>query len=128
MIPMKDSTTLGTILLHMGAITQEQLDTAAAEHKKLPRDAILGKLLVAKGFCTEEQYKIAIAAQKSIRSEDKAHSALAVADISIRRSRNKKTLATQERLRQKGEKLAKSVSNTGYEVITSVMLAASKAK
>jgi hypothetical protein len=125
MNPADDPTSIGAILLSMGAVTQEQIEEVLEEQRRLREDALLGRLLVARGYCTEEQFNIAIAAQKSMRNGDKERRALAVADISLARARRHSVVATRQRVIDKGRRAVERITGEGHEVVASAMLAKS---
>jgi len=118
-----DLTSVGAILISMGAVTRAQVEEVVEEQRKLREDALLGRLLVAKGYCTQDQFDIAMAAQKSMRNGNKEKRALAVADISLARSRRQSVHATRKRLIEKGQAATRSITNERNAVITSAMLA-----
>jgi hypothetical protein len=122
MNPADDPTSIGAILMSMGAVTQEQLEEVVEEQRRLREDALLGRLLVAKGYCTQEQFDIAMAAQKSMRNGDKERRALAVADISLARSRRHSVIETRQRIIQKGEQAVRRITNSEHKAITPDML------
>jgi hypothetical protein len=119
----EDPTSIGAILLNMGAVTEEQLEETIEEQQRLREDALLGRLLVARGYCTQDQFDIAMAAQKSMRDGGKASRALAVADISLARSRRKSLLATRKRVIEKGQACVKHITGSQHVAITPTMLA-----
>jgi hypothetical protein len=122
MNPANDVTSIGAILMSMGAVTKEQVDEVIEEQRRLREDALLGRLLVAKGYCTQEQFDIAMAAQQSMRDGDKDRRALAVADISIARSRRHSMVATRRRIIEKGQECVKKVTGDEHLAITPEML------
>jgi hypothetical protein len=123
--PSEDPTSIGAILMSMGAVTQEQIEEVIEEQRRLREDALLGRLLVAKGYCSQEQFDIAMAAQKSMRNGNKERRALAVADISLARSRRHSMVATRQRVIEKGQECVKRITGEGHPAITAPMLAKS---
>lgn len=123
MNPADDPTSIGAILMSMGAVTQEQIEEVLEEQRRLREDALLGRLLVARGYCTEEQFNIAIAAQKSMRNGDKERRALAVANISLARARRHSVIETRKRVIEKGQAAVRSITGSAHQAITPAMLA-----
>lgn len=109
----------------MGAVTPEQLEEVIEEQRRLREDALLGRLLVARGYCTQAQFEVAMAAQKSMRDGNKERRAMAVADISIARSRRQSMIDTRQRIIQKGQAAVSRITGTGHAAITPAMLAKS---
>lgn len=121
-----DPTSIGAILLSMGAITCNQLDETIAEQLRLHEDALLGKLLVAAGYCSNKQLEIAIAAQQTLRNGDKTKKALALADLSIARRRRNSIVLQRGRIIDKGHRftaVAQSITSQDHVAITPHMLA-----
>jgi hypothetical protein len=85
--PKIDPTSLGSILLKMGAISEEELLCAVEEQRKITADVLLGKLLIAHGFCTEDQVEVAVRAQLGMRSDNRADMAMGLADIAAARKK-----------------------------------------
>ena len=122
MNPVDDPTSIGAILMRMGAVTQEQLEEVIEEQRQLREDALLGRLLVAKGYCSQEQFDIAMTAQTSMRNGNKERRALAVADISLARARRHSIVAIRRRIIEKGQACVRHVTGEGHSTITSAML------
>ena len=120
-----DPTSIGSILLQMGVVTPDQLVQAVEDQRKLQVDALLGKILVANGFCTAGQLEVAMAAQKSMRTGDEGDRAMAVADLAIARRRRKSIIATRDRIIQKGERVVRTITGEDHPAITPEMLAKS---
>lgn len=83
----RDETQLGRILVKMGALTEEELETAIEAQERSSKEEILGNLLIAYDVCTREQVDMALAAQNGLRSEQKVDKAVATADIASYRKR-----------------------------------------
>jgi hypothetical protein len=122
MNPTEDPTSIGAILMSMGAVTEAQIEEVIEEQRRLREDALLGRLLVAKGYCTQEQFEIAMAAQTSMRDGGKERRAMAVADISLARSRRRSVVMTRRRIIEKGQECVKKVTGEEYAAITPDML------
>lgn len=125
MNPTEDPTSIGVILLNMGAVTKEQLEEVIEEQRRLREDALLGRLLIARGYCTQEQFNIAMAAQKSMRNGSKERRAMAVADISLARTRRNSVIQTRQRIIDKGRAAARSITSNDHVAIAPAMLAKS---
>lgn len=69
--PFKDTTSIGNILLRMGAVTQAQLLVALGQ-KAHHDEMLLGALLKQLGLCTDEQVAKALLIQSRLRSGDRA--------------------------------------------------------
>ena len=120
---MDNQTTIGSILLAMGAITDEELLRAMDDQEKLREDALLGKILVANGSCTSQQLEIAIAAQETMRSGDASEQALAIADLAISRKRRNSVIQFRQRVLEKGNLVGKKITREDHPAITPAMLA-----
>jgi len=123
--PTTDQTSIGAILMNMGAVTREQIEDVIEEQRKLREDALLGRLLVARGYCTQEQFDIAMAAQTSMRAGDRERRAMAVADISLARTRRNSVILTRQRIIKKGQEAAKVITREDHIAITPEMIAES---
>lgn len=111
MSPKDDPTSIGSILVKMGAISEEELQAAVEEQSNLSIEHLLGKLLVANGICSAEQVEVAVAAQRDMRSEDEHKQAVAIADIAS--ARKKVVHAARQRLIARGEQVAhKAITGT----------------
>lgn len=117
---LEDASTIGSILLSMGSITEEELWQALIEQKKLREDQLLGKLLVAAGAVTPAQLEQAMAAQRAMRSKQPREAALASADLAIARHRRTSIVARRERIYQKSQgivKETKRITETEHPVV-----------
>ena len=74
--PVEPHTTIGAIMIAMGAITQEQLDHALAEQEVNP-DAALGGMLIGMGHVSPSQVRFALDLQTSLRSNNRSEKASA---------------------------------------------------
>jgi len=117
----EDRTSLGNILLDWGLVSRDQLDHAIYEQKTLKGDALLGKLLIANGFCTETDIVEAMVAQASLRAAGKHQAAMAVANFALKRKRRDSIVVQQDRIIKKGEEVMKSITDE-YPVITGALL------
>ena len=82
--------TLGDVLLRMGAISADQLDSALALQSKSAEE-LLGNILIAAKVCTATQVGQAIEAQQKLRSSrlsEQALGSMAVAETRKRIMRN----------------------------------------
>jgi hypothetical protein len=82
--PQSRESSIGTILVRLGVIDEEQLQDALVYQSRASLDQMLGSVLVHKGFCTSEDIEEALALQKSLR-KNPVHHAMAVADMAIKR-------------------------------------------
>ena len=118
--PKDDPTSIGAILLSMGTITEEELDMALEMQERSSIDRQLGNQLVVLDVCTNEQVDIALAAQMRMRKGDHER-AVAVADIAV--ARKKRLCSESQRLRERGETVAKKATGSSYRAVTPSMLA-----
>jgi hypothetical protein len=115
--PRGDATSLGSILLEWGVITEDQLSEALEQQKSLRGDDLLGKLLVANGVCSEDEVDTAMSAQASMRSVSKTKKAMAVADVALARRRRTSVLARREQLIQKARQVERSITGEGHVAV-----------
>lgn len=119
MSPKDDPTSIGAILVKMGAISEEELLAAVEEQSNLSIEHLLGKLLVANGICSAEQVEVAVAAQRDMRSEDEHKQAVAIADIAS--ARKKVVHAARQRLIARGESVARKASTGTFPAVAMKM-------
>ena len=119
MIPKDDPTSIGAILLKMGAITEAELKQAVDEQENLSIEHLLGKLLVANGICSSEQVEVAVAAQRDMRSEDEHKQAVAIADIGLARKKVVRTY--QQQLIDRGERVAQKATTGTFPAVAMKM-------
>jgi hypothetical protein len=81
MTPKDDPTTIGAILVAMGAITEDQLQEAVHEQHQARMDVMLGKLLLANGLISAAQLEAALSSQSDLRSGKKHKRAMAQSRI-----------------------------------------------
>lgn len=124
MNPTEDPTSLGAILLELGLVTQDQLETVVEQQRHMREETLLGVLLVHNGILTQTELDIALSAQRGMRESNRTTQALAVADIAIGRHRRKTLHDRRERLVAKGAQIAKSITGENYPAVTSEMLLA----
>ena len=86
--PEDDPTSIGNILLRMGLVTRDQLESVMSEQVHMREDLLMGNLMVAKGLISKEQLEVALAAQKGMRSGGRSGQALAVADVCLTHTTN----------------------------------------
>ena len=107
-----DPLSIGSILLKNGVITQEHLDSAAAEQdvkRSKGRSILIGELLVARGACSEEALEEALRHQRRAHLPDSSrpHAAMDKLDRvlkkSERRTEEMKTATTTAMMAFKGE-------------------------
>jgi hypothetical protein len=98
---MGDETSIGCILLDMGALDEQQLAEVVDQQENASVDVMLGHLLVSSEICTREQVDVALQAQQGMRSSRTTDQALAVADIAAHRK--KTTNGAGERVMIKAE-------------------------
>ena len=101
--PKDDPSSIGNILLRMGLVTQDQLDTIKQEQSQMREDMLMGNLMVAKGWITREQLEVALAAQKGMRNGGRSGQALAVAEVCLEHTTNDRERRT--RMLEKGAKV-----------------------
>ena len=119
MISRDDPTSIGAILLKMGAITEAELKKAVDEQENLSIELLLGKLLVANGVCSLEQVEVAIAAQRDMRSGDEHKGAMAIADIAS--ARKKVVHAERQQLIARGERVARKADTGTFPAVAMKM-------
>lgn len=120
--PKEDPTSLGAILLELRLVTQEQLDETIRLQETMRKDTLLGVLLVHNGLLTQQELDVAISAQESMRTHDQAGHALAIADVAIARHSRQTLVDRRLRIMEKGEMIARSISDH-YPTITPEILA-----
>jgi hypothetical protein len=77
-------TSIGTILVRMGAISEDQLQRALMYQARASIDQMLGSVMVHQGFCDPKDVDDALALQHSLRKNPVQH-AMAMADMAMRR-------------------------------------------
>jgi hypothetical protein len=124
--PTHDPTSIGNILLAMGAVTEEQLRATLKEQRRLREDQMLGKLLVASGIVSTSQLERAMETQRVMRSKKKVNAAMAVADVAIARHRRDSIIATRERIQNCSLQIVretKRITGSEHPAVSSAMLA-----
>lgn len=114
--PKSDPTSIGLILVAMGAITADQLHVAVEEQKQASEDVLLGKLMVASGFISPEQLEVALSAQAGLRSKktvQRAHAQAAIAESS-----GAAVVGMAEHIRRQSEATRRGKSGQGYPAVT----------
>ena len=123
MRPAEDPTSIGCILVAMSAITPEQLQQVVEQQEQSSLEFLLGKLMVADGYCTREQLEIALAAQDAMRSRDKKKQALAITEIAMHRKRG--TNGAQHRIIERSASIVRKATGQDHPAITQELLAKS---
>lgn len=129
MDPKDDPTTLGSILLALDLVSEEQLTDAVNKQQKMREETVLGLILVSDGVITSAQLDVALSAQASMRTNGKHGLAMGVANIALHRRRRASVLQKRERLVEKSQQVVQACRRiTGNEgtAITANMLAKSK--
>lgn len=78
---MNDSTSLGSILVQMGMITEEQLAEIVQLQDRASIDLLIGRLAIAEALITPDQLEEALSAQAGLRSKSRSRRALAQVKI-----------------------------------------------
>lgn len=121
MNPKDDPTSLGAVLLELSLVTKEQLDNVIEQQRTMREETMLGVLLVHNGVLTQTELDIALSAQQSMREENKPQQAIAVANLAIGRHRRPTLLERRERIVQKGNFIARSLSGD-YPIVSTELL------
>jgi len=124
MLPKDDSTSIGSILVAMGAITEEQLREAIQEQHNARMEVMLGKLLVANGIISSHQLEAALQSQHDLRSGKKHKRAMAQSRIAEQGVGAVLALAT--RLRVSAQETKERITGTEFPKITADMLSGGK--
>lgn len=122
--PDQDSTSLGQILVAMGACTSLQVTCAAEEQRKASEDRRIGMFLVAHGVVSREQLEAALEAQTGLRSKKRHLRALAQADIAEKSGDCLTRFALM--VRHKSSEVKRKTTGSGHPAITAAMLAKSE--
>lgn len=115
-----EDTSLGRLLVEMGAISEGQLREAVERQENSTLEQLLGAVLVHMGFCSKDEVESALSAQKSMRSGKKARHAMAVADLAIHR---KNVNGARDRAIASGARFVRTASGSEFQAITPGMLA-----
>jgi len=115
-----DTTSLGAILVSMGAISPSQLDEAVEAQERSSLDMLIGNQLVVMQMCELSQVEDALAKQARMRKNGHAK-ALAVADIAQERMR--RAGKRLEEVVERSARVARSATGQDHPAITSTMLA-----
>jgi hypothetical protein len=118
MSPKKDPTSIGSILVAMGVITEDQLNEVTSEQNSI--DILLGKLLVANGLISPVQLESALMSQQGLRSNKKHLKAIAQAKIAECGGGAVINFATQ--IRQQSTEIKKSVTGTEFPAVSGGMM------
>jgi predicted TIM-barrel fold metal-dependent hydrolase len=79
--PADDPTSIGCLLINLGAATDDQLQEAVTVQREAEPDTLLGMVMVAKAMITPEQLEHAMKMQKDLRGRRKDKQALAQATL-----------------------------------------------
>lgn len=79
--PADDPTSIGCLLINMGAVTDRQLGEAVVVQRDAEPDKLLGMVMVAKAMITPEQLEQAMKLQRDLRGRRKDKQALAQAAL-----------------------------------------------
>lgn len=112
MKPADDPTSLGSILVTMGMITEDQLAEIVELQERATVDQLIGRLAVAEQLITADQLEEALSAQAGLRSKSKPKRALAQAKI-VELSAAVITGAAT-RLRARAAEVRKASTGQGY--------------
>jgi len=118
--PKDDETSIGSILMAMGAVTVEQLKVAVEEQKIASEDVLLGKIMVASGCISPEQLEVALSAQAGLRSKKNVKRAYAQA--SIAESSGAVVVGIASLVRKQSEITRKSRTGQDYPAVTDDMI------
>ena len=120
-----EDASLGSILLEWDVITEDQLQRVLEEQRTLRGDDLLGRLLIAAGYCTKEEIDVAMSAQASIRAcKGKKHKcAMAVADIALERRRRQSRVMRTESIQRSAHQLERAITSDNHPAVTSAVLA-----
>jgi sulfate adenylyltransferase subunit 1 (EFTu-like GTPase family) len=105
-----DPTSIGSVLVHMGAISESQLWEALSYQLSSDVAQAIGDILVEQNACTKDQVSMAVLAQKGLRSGKQIATAVAVADVAQARKKVQQQASCD--VVQKGREL---VDRLGYE-------------
>ena len=111
-----EPTTIGELLLAMGAVTEAQLDLAIHDHKaETPR--LLGEVLVEYGFCSPKDVQRALTAQEQMRKGGTSEHAMVYAELALERQRRPEKVAQRRRLLEAGRKLRDAITGDDYPAV-----------
>jgi hypothetical protein len=115
MSPKDDPTSIGAILIAMSAVTPQQLEQALEEKDRASIDVLVGKIMVANGFCTIEQLEVALSAQSGLRSKKSSDRAIAAVDLAHRS--HDAVVSMASRLRKTSAGAVRRVSGVGHQAV-----------
>lgn len=118
---MNERTSLGAILMEMGAIEKEKLADAIEMQRLIREEARLGKLLIENGFCSKAAVDMALEKQQKLRESDHAHGAIEVADVVIKKRRSKSIVQQQTRLMKKAEQVVRRISDEYLQITPDIL-------
>lgn len=96
-------TSLGSILIAMDLVTEDELNRLLIEQKT--NRIRLGEILVLKGIISEEQLGAAIAAQNRLRGKNKYKQSMAMAELAINRHNRGSAVVKRREVQEKAEKI-----------------------
>jgi hypothetical protein len=111
-----EPTTIGELLLAMGAVTEAQLDLAIND-RNAQTSRRLGEILVEYGFCTDKEVHRALEAQEQMRKGGTSEHAMVYAQLALERQRRPDKLAQQKRLLDTGRKLRDAITGEDYPAV-----------
>lgn len=120
MMSERPKTTIGRILVEMGACTDEQIKNAIQAQRHASEDHKLGALILAMGYASREQILKALRLQHDLRSTKPHLMALAQAEIAKESSSSVTHLARD--VQMKSENIRRKSTGRGYRSITEEML------
>lgn len=97
--PADDPTSIGCLLVTLGAVDDQQLHRAVELQQHTEPDQLLGMVMVANSMITHDQLEQAVKMQKALRGRRKDRQALAQAGIA--EACMDRTTATAGRIREK---------------------------
>ena len=108
-----DPTSLGSILVRLGMITTDQLDSVIKLlESSRSLDILLGRVAVTEGLITDTQLQEALTAQSGLRSRSKPRQALAQARLATMAADSVMACASQ--LRTKAVAASASIRGSGF--------------
>jgi len=128
--PEEDPTSLGFILIKMGACDLEQVKRAIEEQAAASEDRRIGIFLIAAGVLTQEALEAALLYQESLRSGSKHKQAIAESQIARHGANGVIDFAhaTRAAVGAKVAHIKRQTSGKGHPAITENMLTAKAAE
>lgn len=113
--PEADPTSIGSVLVSMGAVTASDLEAAVERQRQASIEHLLGTLLVGDGVCTPRDVQAALEAQAALRSRSLAKQAMGAVDIARRRKRA--TSKDRKRLAQKAQAVTRTATGMEHPIV-----------